>query len=50
MARLRAVGTIVAALSLCGCVTTSIDGYADREPPADGEGKVKGARVSAIKS
>ena len=34
MARLRAVGTIVAALSLCGCVTTSIEGYADREPPA----------------
>jgi hypothetical protein len=34
MARLAALGAVVGALSLCACVTTSMQGYADRELPA----------------
>jgi hypothetical protein len=34
MARLTALGATVGALSLCGCVTTSMQGYADRALPA----------------
>jgi hypothetical protein len=34
MARLAALGAIGGALSLCACVTTSMQGYADRELPA----------------
>ena len=34
MARLAALGAVVGALSLCACVTTSMQAYADRELPA----------------
>ena len=34
MARLAALSAVGGALSLCACVTTSMQGYADRELPA----------------